>query len=511
MQLTEFISQGIHRAIGHKDVLFERRMNGMNTESSPLPWDQLQRTTGDIPWPALHAFADAAATDPEVVHRLFEVFDRAYENAINQDTYADLYVPAIFALAAPRLDAAQRREIGSWLVGQMGRAARDDADLTLEVLESAAGTMGPVILPAVLDAIANEPDMYGAWFHLWGLTVLTAKSDDAELRSRVIRACVELLEKADRGEVQPGEAMNAAWTLGSLKSTEYADLLRRLSEKGGEDLSRADYEGALELLQGRLDRTTLPPEPWDEPVEEWLTSHWKMATQWFAERATAEQGEEQEDPDARRARLLASSFLVSPVAAGLPPELLADAFFIIRRLVYHSLSQLDTPPAEWDESALQELVLSILPRKLPARRELLVKIAPVTEAFLYWLGSQGLLDDADALAAMIHGLSDQIVAAGMDSENWSPAKTMVMEALEAGVDVTDAQVKRTLVERQFIEGVEGLPAAPAKEPPPKPKEEPPIPIVERAKVARNAPCPCGSGKKYKKCHGRPEAQQTSDR
>jgi preprotein translocase subunit SecA len=25
------------------------------------------------------------------------------------------------------------------------------------------------------------------------------------------------------------------------------------------------------------------------------------------------------------------------------------------------------------------------------------------------------------------------------------------------------------------------------------------------KVPRNAPCPCGSGKKYKQCHGRPDA------
>jgi preprotein translocase subunit SecA len=33
-------------------------------------------------------------------------------------------------------------------------------------------------------------------------------------------------------------------------------------------------------------------------------------------------------------------------------------------------------------------------------------------------------------------------------------------------------------------------------------------LVEQAvsnKVPRNAPCPCGSGKKYKQCHGRPGA------
>jgi preprotein translocase subunit SecA len=28
------------------------------------------------------------------------------------------------------------------------------------------------------------------------------------------------------------------------------------------------------------------------------------------------------------------------------------------------------------------------------------------------------------------------------------------------------------------------------------------PIINKDKVGRNDPCPCGSGKKYKKCHGK---------
>jgi hypothetical protein len=515
----------MHRVIGHKDALFEQRTGKMNPESSPLPWERLQRTTGGIPWPALHALAEAAATDTEVVHKLFEVFDEAYENAFEQDTYADLYVPAIFALAAPRLDDAQRREIGSWLVEKMTWAGRDEADLTLEALENAAGTMGPVILPAVLDTIAAEPDAYGAWFHLWGLTALAARSDDTDLRDRVGRACVELLEKADRGEVMPGEAMNAAWTLAALRWTQYADLLDRLAGKGADNFSQADYREALKLLQGRLDEPLLPG-PWEEPVEQWLTSSWETARRWFAERVAQEQTEQAEGPDARQARLLASSFLESPVAAGLPPELLESAFFIIYRLVYHSLRDFDAPPGDWDEPMLRELVLTVLPRKLPAKREMLVKIAPVTEAFLYWLGSQGVLDDADALAGMIHNLNEQIVAAGLDPKNWSSAKIRVMEAMEAGVDVTDPQVRHALAERELAEALLNLSTLSAEEPPAREQapaeepsareealaqEEPPIPIVERAKVARNAPCPCASGKKYKKCHGRPGAQQTADR
>jgi len=33
------------------------------------------------------------------------------------------------------------------------------------------------------------------------------------------------------------------------------------------------------------------------------------------------------------------------------------------------------------------------------------------------------------------------------------------------------------------------------------QKEAPKPVRSGAKVGRNDPCPCGSGKKYKKCHG----------
>ncbi len=38
-----------------------------------------------------------------------------------------------------------------------------------------------------------------------------------------------------------------------------------------------------------------------------------------------------------------------------------------------------------------------------------------------------------------------------------------------------------------------------------PNQRPKTPRKAEAKVGRNDPCPCGSGKKYKKCHGQPGA------
>ena len=40
-------------------------------------------------------------------------------------------------------------------------------------------------------------------------------------------------------------------------------------------------------------------------------------------------------------------------------------------------------------------------------------------------------------------------------------------------------------------------------------ERKPEPVKAEKKVGRNEPCPCGSGKKYKNCHGRPGAEPLS--
>ncbi|MDY6993013.1 MAG: SEC-C metal-binding domain-containing protein, partial [Pseudomonadota bacterium] len=74
---------------------------------------------------------------------------------------------------------------------------------------------------------------------------------------------------------------------------------------------------------------------------------------------------------------------------------------------------------------------------------------------------------------------------------------------EADVEAVEAQRRQKLTDMQFKHApVEGLsPTEGASEPP---AEEPPKhPFVRQGrKIGRNEPCPCGSGKKYKHCHGR---------
>ncbi len=483
----------------------------MNTESSQLPWDQLQHAEGGIPWPALRTFADALATNHNLAEDLFEAYDYALEVQSDPSDNADLLVPAIFALAAPRLDDEQRRTIGTFLVKRLVAAGQEGADVSMEVLMAAAGTLGPVILPAVLEAISGEPDTHGAWLYLWSLITLAARTEDQDLRRQVVQACVDLLERADRGEVRLDDAGHAAWTLALLGCSEYTGLLQRLDARTEDIGFRSEYEDALRLLQNRLD-FPLRKELWEEPVEEWLTSRWnEVQEEDEDEEYELDEDEWEEGPLEEYAQLVARAFTTSPVGTGLPPELLSLADLAVHDLVAFSLKYLHKQPRDWDEAALRELLLDFVPRDTPASREQLQKIAPITEAFLYWLGSEGHLPEAEDLAAKVRTWGGQIVAQGLDRKNWGPVKTYLMEASKAGVDPLEERRLMELFREQLHEmaaAAEDLPESP--EPVRPSRNEPPIPIVEHSPPpARNAPCPCGSGKKYKKCHGRPGAEQTS--
>jgi len=481
----------------------------MDTESPHLPWNDLNHTEGSIPWPALRTFAEAVAADQEVAERLFRVYEEAHEKALRETCYADLYVPAIFAMAAPRLDNEQRREIGIFLLKKLATAGRDDDDLGLEVLTAAAGAMGPVLLPLVLDARAKEPDTRGAWIFLWSLTMLAVETDDPALRDPVIQACVDLLERIDRGEADLADGGQAAWTLASLKCVEHTRLLKRLSKRATDWFVRGDYAEALKLLQGRRQHPS-SKELWEYPIEEWLHSQWKTARDWYAKRQIeddTEYEEEEENIRLRRARNLTAEFMNSPVAEALPADLYDEAGFIVDCLLSYGVTHLGTEVEELGESELSKLLLDILPRKVTAQKDLFEKVAPVTEAFLRWAGSESLTARADALAVKVHSWADAIVRNGMDPAYWGPGKAFAMRAEEDGVDITDPDMFQMYLNQKRLGPFEEedfdreLPT----------DHTPLIPIVEHTpKTSRNDPCPCGSGKKYKKCCGNPANPQKAD-
>jgi preprotein translocase subunit SecA len=68
----------------------------------------------------------------------------------------------------------------------------------------------------------------------------------------------------------------------------------------------------------------------------------------------------------------------------------------------------------------------------------------------------------------------------------------------------EIEAKRMALQRRAMQRItESHAAAGGDGEAPKPKQE--TVVRQQPKVGRNDPCPCGSGKKYKKCHGQLEA------
>ncbi len=464
----------------------------MEDKTAQLSWAALRQTEGDIPWSALYEFAAAVVNNQSVTDSLIELYEQALESGFDNEHYEEFYIPAIFALAAPQLNDRRRYEIGAFLVEELAEAGYEDDDLLMEVLEAACGSMGPVILPAVLDTIAKEPDHEGAWYHLWGLTEMAAKSEDIELRDRMIKVCMDLLTQVDRGKIEPFDAMNAAWTLAAMKYSGCSKLLKRLKKKVAKSFCHGDYSDAIKLLEGRLDYT-LSPNFWEQPVKEWFEPRWQMAKDWY----TGEHSREYEDGE-QRSEELVGRFMESESAGKLDPELFEDAGFITYHVLEYAWVYVGSSPEELDEFTLEEVLLEIFPRKLTAERDMFEKVAPITACFLKWLESEGILADTSSLIETVHGWMDTIIANGMNPQYWGMAKSFMMQALADGVDTQDEQAMQWYLAEYNLRLLVGNSSAQSDFR----SLSPPVPIVEQSpKIGRNAPCPCGSGRKYKKCCG----------
>jgi preprotein translocase subunit SecA len=85
-------------------------------------------------------------------------------------------------------------------------------------------------------------------------------------------------------------------------------------------------------------------------------------------------------------------------------------------------------------------------------------------------------------------------------------KDIVSFLLKAGIDGGDQKIKeeKTAIQKENLQTSResDLPDANPQNPNQTPQKQKAQPIRTEQKIERNAPCPCGSGKKYKKCHGR---------
>jgi hypothetical protein len=498
-------------------------------ESPALPWDALTRTEGDIPWPALEASADALAADPMLLDRLTDRYDEFMTDPEARRSYECLYIPAILAMAAPRMDDATRRRAADWLVEALLDAEDDLDEYQLAVIEAACGAVGPAALAAVLNSLPAPMRPEEVTIGQWGLLGLAARDDGAALRPRAVEACLGVLRMAEHGQIDVFDAEQPAWTLAVLKHAEARPLIARLYKRT-EDV---ELQAALDVLDGR--HKALPTENWEKPLKEVVQKTWEDLREWYAERDTegaapydsfppeddddesdeemdAEDDESFDDEDdeddaednERRVHEVAEQFLDSPAAAALPEAVREDAPFIAHELLDRALVYEGALPEELTERVLREVLLEIFPRKVSGERDLFEHVAPVAQALVNWLGSEGILQGAPALAEKVGQWAGQIVEHSQDRGRWGMAKGVVMEAMAEGVDLADQAAFNRFVREYNLRQMamhEIMADVAAEED--DPLDLPGHTIVNaQPKVGRNDPCPCGSGKKYKKCCGR---------
>jgi hypothetical protein len=258
------------------------------TPNAALPWDALKHTEGDIPWPALEQFAEALAANPSLWQDLRKLYDDYFNTEEPQPSYECLYVPAILALAAPRLGDDARREIAEFLVEELVAAGEEDDEVMMEVMETATGTMGPVALPAVLARLDELSEDDGEWYNIWSLTSLAADTDDPQLRKDVAERCVKVVEQAERDEIDPIDALMPAITLAKMRYTEARPSIERLFEK----TDNTELRAVLATMAGK-GKGSEWRNPWDQPVKEWLAAHWEALHEDYT--SPPDEDEEEED------------------------------------------------------------------------------------------------------------------------------------------------------------------------------------------------------------------------
>ena len=485
---------------------------------TPINWTALRHDTGDVPWEAVENAIAAVAGEPGSWEGLADVY---WQSVDANSGFVGLYVPVILGEAGSRLadskDRSVRERIEAFLLkGLLDGWDRGD-DFALAAFQYACGRMGPAILPQVLRRIKGAPADRETCGELWALLALAGRSTDAELRAAIARRCLVRVENVLKGVEEAWELLEPLHVLAALRWAEAQPILERLGREKADELQEADLEAdyaqVCRAIQDETDQERAV-EIWEEGWREFVGREFKHWRKWYESEAKPEQGggnrvsEADWDSDPHAAaeglsRDWAQQFAVSSQASELPPELREDASARAAMMLYYGMIHVGPEPGDWGIAGWHELLCEVLPRKVTADAEWFAGVAPTAGILLRWLDAAGLMVGGAALALTVEQWGPDVAAAAKDPRNWGMAKNLMMQAYAEGVDLEDEHQLAGFVthhnarqdqRRPLLDGASTATTSHWLPAPPFVHAEP--------KVGRNDPCPCGSGKKYKKCCGR---------
>jgi len=163
-----------------------------------------------------------------------------------------------------------------------------------------------------------------------------------------------------------------------------------------------------------------------------------------------------------------------------------EAGFIISSFSEMMYNYFLRQPADWRLSPAVKCCIDIMPRKVMADDDFFKSVEPVLKSFLSFASESGAVPDGHKIAEGLSGIGTAIMERAGDPETWGPGKALLKGAAESGVDISDKKELDKYIKKYN----KGLGKKHEAEKPGKKKTP-----------GRNDPCPCGSGKKYKKCCG----------
>ncbi len=465
-----------------------------NTHQS-LPWDALTASEDNIPWQAINAFSEALVANPDIWRYLARRYDIITLFRSDYRGYEDLYIPAIFAKAGPQLSQQTRLEISPFLLEKLSEAGYDDEDIRLEVVSAACGSLGPVILPKVMEFISDEEDTGGAWVFLWSLLKLAEHAEE-QIRQQVIDFCVDVLTLAKQGLIALIDVEFIPKILNHLNYREHLGLLETLAKKAKGSHIYVEFNESIQELTGKKPHFQYK-EMWETPPDEWLPCRRKLVKKCYAENPDPLSQDEEVEFKEHRIGKLRRWFLRSQEGKKAFEKYKGDVPFITEALLTHLWGCEGVCLENINEQALKEVLLELFPRKVVFEKEELEHVVPVVVIFLKFLEDQHILPNGAELADTVKDCSKEIIDRGMNPKYWGMGKSFYMQAKSDGVDTTDIDAMNQYMHFYNARRLGDISNI-CEDSLDQEINRAPIPIAgTESKTGRNQPCPCGSGQKYK--------------
>lgn len=240
------------------------------------------------------------------------------------------------------------------------------------------------------------------------------------------------------------------------------DLVRKLEE-----------EARIEAIKQLQERFSLSPEEAEDIVDE--------AYEELYEEEYEDIDEEEEEAESYPE--IIDQFIES-LKGSYDENFQGDVGFLIDNLYEFLRDYYGLTLEDIDTDLLEEYLMDFFPRKVTADEEFVRKVPDILILFFKFAGERGDIEEEE-LIDTVESLRKEFIKAALDPRNFGPAKAFATAMLEAGVDIEDKDQVDAFMAMYNQMLAQQMPIK---------REEP--------KVGRNDPCPCGSGKKYKKCCGK---------